>query len=65
MAPSPPYTAGSPGQDQHHSKLTPFWGEFKVTIIKILTVLEKRVDDLIENFNKGRKYKKEPVRAEK
>lgn len=37
--------------------------EFKVTIIKTLTVLEKRVDDLTENFNKCRKYKKEPVKS--
>lgn len=29
--------------------------EFKVTVIKIFTVLEKRVDDLIESFNNGRK----------
>lgn len=28
-------------------------------VITILTVLEKRVDDLIENFDKGRKLKKD------
>lgn len=37
--------------------------EFKVMLVKVLTGLE-RMDELRVGFNIGRKYKKEPVRAE-
>ena len=30
--------------------------EFKVMIVKILTGLEKRIEELSETFNKDRKY---------
>lgn len=32
--------------------------EFKVMVIKILTRLKRRVDELRGNFNKNRKYKR-------
>ena len=31
---------------------------FKLIVIKTLTELERRMDELIENFNRDRKYKK-------
>lgn len=39
--------------------------KFKVMVIKLLIVLEKRADKLSETFKKEiRKYKKEPSRVE-
>ena len=39
--------------------------EFKVMIIKMLTDLGRKMDEHRENYNRVRKYKKEPIRAEK
>ena len=38
--------------------------EFKVTIIKMFTELRRRMDEHSENFNRVRKYKEEPNKAE-
>ena len=39
--------------------------EFKAIVIKMLIRVERRVDELSENFNKEIENSKEPVRAEK
>ena len=38
--------------------------EFKVTIIKMFTELRRWMDEHSENFNRVRKYKEEPNKAE-
>jgi len=38
--------------------------EFKVMVIKILTGLEKRLEDLNDTLDRDRKHKKEPIRDE-
>ena len=38
--------------------------KFKAMVVKILTRLEKRVEDLSETINRDRKHKKEPIRDE-
>ena len=37
--------------------------EFKVMVIKMLIELRRRREEHSENFNRVRKYKKEPIRA--
>lgn len=39
--------------------------EFKIRVVKMLPELGRRKDKLSESFSKDRKYKKEPITAEK
>ena len=64
-------TAGLQGEQPHSAEggnLSPSsWEpikEFKALVVRMLTELEKKLNEHGENFSKTRKYKKEPVRIE-